>query len=75
MSYNFHICKQKLQYDTLLINDMFICRVFATVGRIMCLDFAHRLMFVTNSVFRKVDLFPSSGKMMGAPLLGPCLSR
>jgi hypothetical protein len=38
----------------------------------MFLDFVHRLIFLRNAVFRKVDLFPSSGKMMGAPtLFGP----
>jgi len=35
------------------------------------LDFVHHLMFLGNT-FWKLDLFPSSGKKMGAPtLLGP----
>jgi hypothetical protein len=38
----------------------------------MFLDFVHRLMFIKNTTFRKLDLFPSSGKIMAAPtLLGP----
>jgi hypothetical protein len=35
----------------------------------MFLDFVHCVMFVKNAVFRKLDLFPSSGKMMGTPTL------
>jgi hypothetical protein len=36
------------------------------------LDFFHRLMFLKNITFRKLDLFPSSGKIMVVrTLLGP----
>jgi hypothetical protein len=30
----------------------------------MFLDFVHRLMFLKNTTFRELDLFPSSGKIM-----------
>jgi hypothetical protein len=43
-----------------------------STGRITFLDFVHCLMFLINTMFRKLDLFLSSGKIMGAPtLLGP----
>jgi hypothetical protein len=34
-----------------------------------CLDFVHRQMFLNNTTFRKLGLFSSSGKIMGAPTL------
>jgi hypothetical protein len=38
----------------------------------MLLDFVHRLLFLKKTTFRKLNLFPSSGKLMAAPtLLGP----
>jgi hypothetical protein len=35
----------------------------------MFLDFIYHLMFLKNTTFRKLDLFPSSGKIMGATTL------
>jgi hypothetical protein len=39
------------------------------------LNFVHRLMFLRNTTFRKLDMFPSSGKMMGAPTVLDTLER
>jgi hypothetical protein len=35
----------------------------------MLLYFVHHAMFLENTIFHKLDLFPSSGKMIGAPTL------
>jgi hypothetical protein len=34
--------------------------------KIHVLDFVHRLMFLKNTTFRNLDLFPFSGKMIEA---------
>jgi hypothetical protein len=37
--------------------------------RTMLLGFVHSLMFLKNTTFRELDLFPSSGTIMEAPTL------
>jgi hypothetical protein len=39
--------------------------VIVVLGRFMFLDFVYHVMFIKNATFQKLDLFLSSGKMMG----------